>query len=81
MQTAEQMELAGSEDAAQQMIDGYLHDGTVGRVGLELEAHCIDLADPMRRPTWMAAAARSCRATTTTATGAGSAPAPHWPRA
>lgn len=52
MQTAEQMELAGSEDAAQQMIDGYLHDGTVGRVGLELEAHCIDLADPMRRPTW-----------------------------
>jgi glutamate--cysteine ligase len=25
----------------------------VGRVGLEVEAHCFDLADPMRRPDWV----------------------------
>ncbi len=24
----------------------------MGRVGLEIEAHCFDLADPMRRPEW-----------------------------
>jgi glutamate--cysteine ligase len=24
----------------------------VGRIGLEVEAHCFDLADPMRRPEW-----------------------------
>ncbi len=24
----------------------------MGRVGLEVEAHCFDLADPMRRPAW-----------------------------
>lgn len=29
-----------------------LHDGPVGRVGLEVEAHCFDLTDPMRRPSW-----------------------------
>ncbi len=29
-----------------------LADGPVGRVGLEIEAHCFDLADPMRRPDW-----------------------------
>ena len=29
-----------------------LADGPVGRVGLEVEAHCFDLADPMRRPDW-----------------------------
>ncbi|BBZ66703.1 glutamate--cysteine ligase EgtA [Mycolicibacterium insubricum] len=52
MQTAEQMELAGSEEAVQQIIDGYLHDGIVGQVGLELEAHCVDPADPARRPGW-----------------------------
>ena len=29
-----------------------LTDGPVGRVGLEIEAHCFDLADPLRRPDW-----------------------------
>ena len=29
-----------------------LRDGPVGKVGLEIEAHCFDLADPMRRPGW-----------------------------
>lgn len=29
-----------------------LADGPVGRVGLELEAHCFDLAVPERRPGW-----------------------------
>ena len=29
-----------------------LHDGPVGTVGLEVEAHCFDLTDPMRRPGW-----------------------------
>ena len=24
----------------------------MGRVGLEVEAHCFDLTDPMRRPDW-----------------------------
>jgi glutamate--cysteine ligase len=29
-----------------------LQDGPVGLVGLEVEAHCFDLSDPMRRPDW-----------------------------
>lgn len=29
-----------------------LRDGPVGRVGLEIEAHCFDVADPGRRPGW-----------------------------
>ncbi len=29
-----------------------LTDGPVGLVGLEIEAHCVDLADPTRRPDW-----------------------------
>ena len=29
-----------------------LRDGPVGTVGLEIEAHCYDIADPMRRPGW-----------------------------
>ena len=29
-----------------------LIDGPVGQVGLEIEAHCLDVADPMRRPGW-----------------------------
>lgn len=29
-----------------------LADGPLGRVGLEIEAHCYPLADPMRRPGW-----------------------------
>ncbi|BBZ02358.1 glutamate--cysteine ligase EgtA [Mycolicibacterium chitae] len=45
-------ELAGSAEAAQYISAASLYDGQVGRVGLEIEAHCIDLADPCRRPTW-----------------------------
>ncbi len=45
-------ELAGSAEAAEYISAGSLVDGRVGRVGLEIEAHCIDLADPRRRPTW-----------------------------
>lgn len=29
-----------------------LRDGPVGTVGLEIEAHCYDITDPMRRPGW-----------------------------
>jgi glutamate--cysteine ligase len=29
-----------------------LADGVLGRVGIELEAHCVDLDDPLRRPGW-----------------------------
>lgn len=29
-----------------------LHDGPIGAVGLELEAHCHDIRDPARRPSW-----------------------------
>jgi glutamate--cysteine ligase len=45
-------ELASSSAAAQYIIDSCLSDGPVGRVGLEVEAHCFDPTDPNRRPTW-----------------------------
>jgi glutamate--cysteine ligase len=45
-------ELADSEDAASRIGGDCLRDGPVGQVGLEIEAHCFDLADPMRRPSW-----------------------------
>ncbi|GLE52423.1 glutamate--cysteine ligase EgtA, partial [Mycobacterium montefiorense] len=45
-------ELTSSEEAAQYIADGCLIDGPLGRVGLELEAHCFDPADPYRRPSW-----------------------------
>jgi glutamate--cysteine ligase len=38
--------------AAEHIGQACLRDGPVGRVGLEVEAHCFDLADPMRRPDW-----------------------------
>ncbi|MCG5432867.1 ergothioneine biosynthesis glutamate--cysteine ligase EgtA [Mycobacterium sp. MYCO198283] len=44
--------LAGVEAAACHLAAGALVDGPVGRVGLEIEAHCFDLAEPRRRPTW-----------------------------
>jgi glutamate--cysteine ligase len=44
--------LASSSAAAQYITDSCLADGPVGRVGLEIEAHCYDPADPHRRPTW-----------------------------
>jgi glutamate--cysteine ligase len=45
-------ELASASAAAQHIVDTCLTDGPVGRVGLEVEAHCYDPAEPLRRPTW-----------------------------
>ncbi|MGX9788543.1 ergothioneine biosynthesis glutamate--cysteine ligase EgtA [Mycobacterium sp. MMS18-G62] len=48
----EATELTSAYDAAQHISGACLTDGPVGRVGLEVEAHCFDLADPRRRPDW-----------------------------
>jgi glutamate--cysteine ligase len=45
-------ELHGSADAARHVAAVSLCDGPVGRVGIEIEAHCIDLSTPQRRPSW-----------------------------
>jgi glutamate--cysteine ligase len=45
-------ELTSAYSAAQHIGETCLADGPVGRVGLEVEAHCFDLADPTRRPDW-----------------------------
>jgi glutamate--cysteine ligase len=45
-------ELASASAAAQHIADTCLSDGPVGRVGLEVEAHCYDPSEPYRRPTW-----------------------------
>ncbi|KUI41393.1 ergothioneine biosynthesis glutamate--cysteine ligase EgtA [Mycobacterium sp. IS-1590] len=45
-------ELTSADAAARQVRAGCLRDGPVGLVGLEIEAHCFDLTDPMRRPGW-----------------------------
>jgi len=45
-------ELSSSYGAALHAGGGCLRAGPVGRVGLELEAHCVDLADLRRRPGW-----------------------------
>jgi glutamate--cysteine ligase len=45
-------EVTSSEEAAQYIADGCLIDGPLGRVGLEMEAHCFDPVDPYRRPSW-----------------------------
>lgn len=45
-------ELSGSAEAADYIADRCLTDGPPGRVGLEIEAHCFDPADPLRRPGW-----------------------------
>src|SRR5271154_1137693 len=45
-------ELASASAAAQHIAETCLADGSVGRVGLEIEAHCYDPTDPYRRPTW-----------------------------
>ena len=44
--------LTSADSAAQLIGETCLTDGPVGRVGLEIEAHCFDLADPARRPEW-----------------------------
>ncbi len=45
-------ELANSSAAARYISDSCLSDGPLGRVGLEIEAHCYDPVEPHRRPTW-----------------------------
>jgi glutamate--cysteine ligase len=45
-------EFASASAAAQYISDSCLADGPLGRVGLEIEAHCYDPAQPQRRPTW-----------------------------
>jgi glutamate--cysteine ligase len=45
-------ELSSASAAALHIGGDCLRDGPVGKVGLEIEAHCFDLADPMRRPGW-----------------------------
>jgi glutamate--cysteine ligase len=45
-------ELKSAAAAAQLVADASLADGPVGRVGLEIEAHCYDPAEPQRRPSW-----------------------------
>ncbi|MGZ5393276.1 MAG: ergothioneine biosynthesis glutamate--cysteine ligase EgtA [Mycobacterium sp.] len=45
-------ELTGANNAHHYVRDNCLDDGPVGQVGLEVEALCFDLTDPMRRPGW-----------------------------
>ncbi len=45
-------ELTSANSAALLIGDACLTDGPVGPVGLEIEAHCFDLADLNRRPSW-----------------------------
>ncbi|WP_437340015.1 ergothioneine biosynthesis glutamate--cysteine ligase EgtA [Mycobacterium asiaticum] len=45
-------ELTSSAVVAQYIADGCLVDGPLRCVGLELEAHCFDPNDPLRRPSW-----------------------------
>ncbi|ORV08327.1 ergothioneine biosynthesis glutamate--cysteine ligase EgtA [Mycobacterium celatum] len=45
-------ELASSAAAAQYITDTCLSDAPLGRVGLEVEAHCYDPVQPHRRPGW-----------------------------
>jgi glutamate--cysteine ligase len=40
------------ETARRHVAEASLIDGPVGRVGLELELHVVDLVQPARRPTW-----------------------------
>ncbi|OSC40213.1 ergothioneine biosynthesis glutamate--cysteine ligase EgtA [Mycobacterium decipiens] len=50
--SSDDIEIASSLAAVEYISDGCLVDGPVGLVGLELEAHCFDPADPYRRPSW-----------------------------
>lgn len=45
-------ELTSSAAVAEHIAEDCLIDGPLGRVGLELEAHCFDPSDPSRRPGW-----------------------------
>lgn len=46
------VEFTSAEQAAAHIGANSLQDGSVGRVGLEIEAHCFDLSNPTRRPGW-----------------------------
>jgi glutamate--cysteine ligase len=50
--SAAQAEMADSSAAAKYIAEGCLIDGPLRCVGLELEGHCHDPADPYRRPSW-----------------------------
>ncbi|GAB3028269.1 ergothioneine biosynthesis glutamate--cysteine ligase EgtA [Mycobacterium bourgelatii] len=50
--TAVDTEIRSSAAAAEYIAEGCLADGPVGCVGLEVEGHCFDPADPLRRPSW-----------------------------
>ncbi len=50
--SAGNIELASANSAALHIGETCLTDGPVGRVGLEIEAHCFDLGDAARRPNW-----------------------------
>ena len=45
-------ELTSAAAAAEYLIGRSLADAPVGRIGLEIEAHCFDPAHPRRRPGW-----------------------------
>jgi glutamate--cysteine ligase len=49
---AAESEMADSSAVAQYIADSCLVDAPLGSVGLELEGHCHDPADPYRRPSW-----------------------------
>jgi glutamate--cysteine ligase len=49
---ADTTELTSAYSAGRHIGETCLADGPVGRVGLEVEAHCFDLVDPMRRLGW-----------------------------
>src|SRR5215813_6362463 len=46
------IELTSANTAALRIGETCLTDGPVGLVGLEIEAHCFDMADLNRRPGW-----------------------------
>jgi glutamate--cysteine ligase len=50
--SAAQTELTDSSAAAQYIAEGCLLDAPLRCVGLEVEGHCHDPADPYRRPSW-----------------------------
>lgn len=45
-------EPVGRAEARERIAAGALADAAPGAVGLELEAHLVDLAEPLRRPDW-----------------------------
>ncbi|OBH02519.1 MULTISPECIES: ergothioneine biosynthesis glutamate--cysteine ligase EgtA [unclassified Mycobacterium] len=50
--SAAQAEMVDAAAAAKYIAEGCLIDAPLRRIGLELEGHCHDLADPHRRPGW-----------------------------